>query len=137
MPPSAQNEALLDLVNGTAAPMVLRLCKNPIPDDAETVALGALVEADFDGYEAVDLDTFGETEREDDLIGEVLSEPCEFVADEEIEASQTIYGCYITRHPEGSPVQLMQLVRWVEPIVVGVPGQTISLQVRAMGANLV
>lgn len=135
--PNAQTALLVPLLNGPTLPMVLHAAKSPIPDDAVDVLLADIVECDFPGYAAIPLTGFDETVNDFADVGEALTDVLEFTPSDALVNAQPIFFYYITRHPPGHAVQLMQVVNLPVPIDVSVPGKPIQLQVRAMCEGLV
>ena len=124
-----KNEELLTLVQDPAAPIVVRLLKAPIADTVNAVTFADLVEADFDGYAAINDPGFDVIDEDDADFGSVLSENLTWTAGPNI-VEQNIYGVVVTRHPTGNPVEIMDVYHFPQPILMQCPDQEISFRVR-------
>lgn len=126
---------LFNKLNDPNAKIVAHLCKNPIAEDVDKIALSDLVEADFVGYAPVLLNDWFFLNTGDLALGEAVSQQMEFVAGDLIDA-QVVYGEYLTISLASGPHYLLKFNRFDNPIIVDVEGMIIHRQVRIVSADL-
>lgn len=132
----AETAALKELMNNPAAPMVLRASKTQIPQNAETIALGDIVQCDFSGYAPIVLDDFDDTDNDYEEAGEALTSVRQFGSDDDMVGSQEICFLYVTQEPTAGPAVLMEIINLPMPICITGPNQAYQFQVRAMSTGL-
>jgi hypothetical protein len=114
--------ALHDYVNSDARSIVAHLAQNEIPLDLDAVTLALFVEADFPGYEPVEIDTWEDADQESEDYGKVFTEFFSFEADALVGA-YPVTAIYVTvQEGEDAPV-LLQCEIFNQPMQFNAEGQ--------------
>jgi len=131
---NAKSGTLHAALSATTFPILVRLLKEPIPEDVFEIAFTDLVEADFPGYSPQTLSSLDETDEDHTEIGEVISDVVAFSAADVI-VPQGIFAWCITRERAGGGHDLWRLEPFAEVIVVDMAKQEIPLVIRVACCN--
>lgn len=126
---TGESRNLALLLSSPDTRIIARLAKNSLDVQDETAILTDLVECDFAGYAPVPLTTFDFFQVEDELCGEALSAPIEFVAGP-LDTPQ-LAGClYVTIAKGNDDPRLWQLFIFDADFAFDAPGRTLRRQLR-------
>jgi hypothetical protein len=121
---NAKSLALVESIEDSDASIIVHLSKTPIDDTADSLLLSAITEADFVGYQAVEME-LEPCAVDNDEYAEVASQEIIFEVGEVV-THQVVYYAYATSTPPGGIPNIIGLYEFPEPLLVDTPGMEIT-----------
>lgn len=131
MPAELTGEALElhNFVNAEDRSIVAHLAKNEIPLELSAVTLALFQEADFPGYEAIEIESWVDDDQESEDYGKVVSDFFTFQADDLVGAFP-VTAVYITMQEGEDPPLLLQCEIFNQPMSFNSAGQFLKRRLR-------
>lgn len=121
---NAKSLALVESIEDSANTILVHLSKTPIDDTADSLLLSAITEADYVGYQPVEME-LEPCAVDDDAFAEVASQEIVFEVGE-VETHQLVYFAYVTSTPPDGIPNIIGLYEFPEPLLVDTPGMEIT-----------